>query len=169
MRERLAAWAILAGGIALTAAVFFASADVTHWVMGLRRTDVVVRPGPTVYVTVPAQPGHAHQRARPAPAPNVPAAGGDFTSQQDARARPDHRDARARQHHRRERARGHHFGDHAWRHHQAAHSWADHRGRCHEGQHQPQRSFAVTGTVATLAVTGTVNWLACSQGMGPDR
>ena len=167
MKERLAAWAILAGGIALTTAAFFASADVTHWIMGLHRTDVVVRPGPTVYVTIRPHHGHARQRAQPAPAPNVPAAGGEFTSQQDARARPDPRDAHARRHHRADRARAHHLGDHAWWHHQGAHAWPDHGGKCHKGQDQPQRIFAAPGTVATLAVTDTVDWLACGQGMRP--
>src|SRR5215472_5435968 len=150
MKERLAVWAILAGGIALTAGVFFASADVTHWMMGLHRTDVVVRPGPTVYVTVPAHHGDARQRALPAPAPAVPATGGDFTAKQTARARPDHRDERARRHH-------HH-----------ADGWPHHRRRCHQGQDQAQRIFP--GTVATLAVTGTAGWLACgdhAQVMGP--
>ena len=150
MKERLAVWAILAGGIALTAAVFFASADVTHWVMGLHRTDVVVRPGPTVYVTVPAHHGHARQRALPAPAPAVPATGGDFTAKHTARARPGHRD------------------EHARRHHQHADGWPHHSRRCHQGQDQAQRIFP--GTVATLAVTGTAGWLACgdhAQVMGP--
>jgi len=55
---------------------FFASTGVTHWVMGLHQTDVVVRPGPTVYVTVPAGHGQAHKRALPAPAPAGPAYGG---------------------------------------------------------------------------------------------
>lgn len=178
MRERLAVWAILAGGIALTAAAFFASADVTHWVMGLHRTDVVVRPGPTVYVTVPAHDGHARHRAPPAPAPAVPAAGGDFTSQQDARARPDHRDAHAWRHHRGDHARRRHLGDHAWWHrlgdhawwhHQGAQAWPDHGGGCHKGQEQAQRIFAATGPVVTLAVTDIVDWLACSQPGGPDH
>jgi len=181
MRERLAVWVILAGGIALTAAVFFASADVTHWVMGLHRTDVVVRPGPTVYVTIPAHPAHARQRARPAPSPAVPAAGGGFTSQQDAHARPEHRGEHARRHDRGEHARRHdrdehawrhHQGDHAWRHHQGDHAWPDLRGRCHRGQDQRQPLIAATGTVATLAVTDTVDWFACSdhaQVIGPDH
>ena len=159
MKERLAVWAILGGGIALTAAVFFASADVTHWVMGLHRTDVVVRPGPTVYVTVPAHHGDARQRALPAPAPAVPATGGDFTAKQTARARPDHRDEHARRHHLDERAR---------RHHQHADGWPHHRRRCHQGQDQARRIFP--GTVATLAVTDTAGRLACGdhpQVMGP--
>jgi len=168
MKERLAVWAILAGGIALTAAVFFASADVTHWVMGLHRTDVVVRPGPTVYVTVPAHHGHARQRALPAPAPAVPATGGDFTAKHTARARPGHRDEHARRHHRGEDARRHHLDERARRHHQHADGWPHHSRRCRQGQDQAQRIFP--GTVATLAVTGTAGWLACgdhAQVMGP--
>src|SRR5215831_1717710 len=96
MKGRLAIWAILAGGIALTGTAFFASAGVTHWVMSQHRTEVVVRPGPTVYVTVPAKHGHARHRAQPAQAPAAPAGGGSFPSREAAHARPDHRGAHAR-------------------------------------------------------------------------
>jgi len=99
MKERLAIWAILAGGIALTGTAFFASAGVTHWVIGQHRTEVVVRPGPTVYVTVPAKHGHARHRAPPAPAPAVPAAGGGLPSGEAAHARLDHRGPHARRDH----------------------------------------------------------------------
>ena len=79
MKERLAIWAILAGGIALTGTAFFASAGVTHWVMSQHRTEVVVRPGPTVYVTVLAKHGHARHRTLPAQAPAVPVRTTDVT------------------------------------------------------------------------------------------
>ena len=108
MKERLVTWAIVVGGIALAGTAFFASANVTHWVMSQHRTDVVVRPGPTVYVTVPAKPGHARHGAPPAPAPAVPAAGGGFPSGEAAHARPDHRGAHARLHHRGAHARWDH-------------------------------------------------------------
>src|SRR5215471_16665655 len=84
MKERLAIWVILAGGIALTGTAFFASAGVTHWVMSQHRTEVVVRPGPTVYVTVPAKHGHARRRAPPIQAPAAPAGGGSFPSREAA-------------------------------------------------------------------------------------
>ncbi len=58
MTKRLPGWAIVAGGTAMATAAFFASANITHWVMGLHQTEVVVRPGPTVYLTGPA--GHGH-------------------------------------------------------------------------------------------------------------
>ena len=48
MKRRLPAWTILAGVTAVAAAAFFASTGVTHWVMSLHSTEVVVRPGPTV-------------------------------------------------------------------------------------------------------------------------
>ena len=160
MKERVAAWVILGVGIALTTAVFFASADVTHWVMGLHRTEVVVRPGPTVYVTRPAGHPHAHRGALPAPAPAVPAGSSGSPSQQDAHARPDHRGDHARPDHRGHHARPDHRGDHA-RHHKGAYAWADHGGRCHQGQDQAQRIIATAGMVDTPAVTDTVDWLAC--------
>src|SRR5215831_2180479 len=96
MKARLAIWAILAGAIALTGTAFFASAGVTHWVMSQHRTEVVVRPGPTVYVTLPAKHGHARHRALPVQAPAAPAGGGSFPSREAAHARPDHRGAHAR-------------------------------------------------------------------------
>lgn len=123
MNKRLAACAILAVGLALTTAVFFASADVTHWVMGLHRTDVMVRPGPTVYVTRPAGHRHARHRVPPAQAPAVPAGGVGSLSPQDGRARPDHGRGHIRAHHR---------GAHARDHHERAYIRQDHRGRCHE-------------------------------------
>src|SRR6516165_8632623 len=58
MSRSLTTWMILAGGIAVVTATFFTSAGITHWVMGLRHTVVVVRPGPTVYL--PSPPAHAH-------------------------------------------------------------------------------------------------------------
>jgi hypothetical protein len=145
MKERLAAWVILGVGIALTTAVFFASADVTHWVMGLHRTEVVVRPGPTVYVTRPAGHPHARHHAMPAPAPAAPVGSGDSPSQQDAHARPDHR---------RDHVRPHHGRDHARGHHRRAYAWQNHRGRCHEGHHWAQHIIPV-GTAVTLTVTDT--------------
>jgi len=162
MKERLAAWAILAGGIALTTAAFFASADVTHWVMSQHRTDVVVRPGPTVYVTRPASPGHARHRARAAPAPAAPAGGAGIPSQQDARARPDHKGDHARRHHRGGDARGHRVGD--ARRHGGDHAWPrqggpQHSGSCH-GQDQTQRIIAAT--VATRAVNDALGCPACN-------
>ena len=69
MSRRLTTWMVLAGGIAVVASAFFASAGITHWVMGLRHTVVVVRPGPTVYLPRPAGHGHTPDRATPAPAP----------------------------------------------------------------------------------------------------
>ena len=102
MKMRPHAWAILAGGIAVAAAAFFASAGITHWVMGLHSTDVVVRPGPTVYLPAPA--GHGHIRHR-GPSAQVPAGlaygGGGARPQEDAHARPDHKGAHARRDHRR--------------------------------------------------------------------
>lgn len=65
---------IAGGGVIVAAAVFFGSADVTHWVMGLRHTDVVVRQGPTVYVTTPAGKRHTGPRV-PYPASDQPASG----------------------------------------------------------------------------------------------
>jgi hypothetical protein len=105
MKERLAIWAILAGGIALTGTAFFASAGVTHWVMSQHRTEVVVRPGPTVYVSLPAKHGHTRHGALPQ-APAVPAAGGGLPSGEAAHARPDHRGAHARQDHNGRRRHG---------------------------------------------------------------
>ena len=110
MKARLAIWAILAGAIALTGTAFFASAGVTHWVMSQHRTEVVVRPGPTVYVTLPAKHGHARHRAPPVQAPAAPAGGGSFPSREAARARPDHRGAHARPDHRGAHARPDHSG-----------------------------------------------------------
>src|SRR5690242_10548140 len=130
MKERLAVWAILAGGVALTGTAFFASAGVTHWAMSQHRTEVVVRPGPTVYVTRPAGHPHARRRVPPTPAPAVPAGSVGVPSQQDARARPDHRRDHARQHHR---------GAHTRDHQRPAYAWQNHKGRCHEGHHQAQR------------------------------
>jgi hypothetical protein len=112
MKERLAIWAILAGGIALTGTAFFASAGVTHWVMGQHRTVVVVRPGPTVYVTLPAKHGHARHRALPAQAPAAPAGGGSLPSGEAAHARPDHKGAHARRDHSGAHARRDHGGRH---------------------------------------------------------
>ena len=89
MKRRLPDWAILAGGAAVAAAGFFASADITHWVMGLHRTDVVVVPGPTVYLTRPAGYGHTHERALTALAPAGPANGGGVRSPRAAHPRPD--------------------------------------------------------------------------------
>jgi hypothetical protein len=94
LKRRLPDWMILAGGTAVAAAAFFGSTGITHWVMGLQRTDVVVRPGPTVYVTTPAGHGHAHDRALPAPAPAGAAHGGSMPSRQAAHARPDQRGRR---------------------------------------------------------------------------
>ena len=133
MKERLAIWAILAGGIALTGTAFFASAGVTHWVMGQHRTEVVVRPGPTVYVTVPAKHGHARHRTLPAQAPAVPVVSGGSSSQQDARARPDHR---------RDHVRPVRKGAHGRDYHERVYAWQDHRRRCHEGHH---RAFGYSG------------------------
>ena len=122
MNGRLATWTILAGGIAMVAVAFFASAGVTHWVMGLRHTVVVVRPGPTVYLPSPTGHGHTRDRTAGDPAPAVPDyGGGGIPSQQDAHARRDHKGAHARPHHR---------GHHARRHHKAAHFRLDH-GRKH--------------------------------------
>ena len=84
MKKRLPEWAILGGGTAVAAATFFASAGITHWVIDLHQTDVVVRPGPTVYVTKPA--GHIHQLA---PAAAGPAHGGGDPSR--LAARPEHK------------------------------------------------------------------------------
>jgi hypothetical protein len=157
MKERLAAWMILGVGIALTTAVFFASADVTHWVMGLHRTDVVVRPGPTVYVTRPAGHPHARHHERPAPAPAVPVGTVGAPSQQDAHGRPDHRRELARPHHGGNHARQHHRGPHA-RDHKRADAWQDHKGRCHAGHHQARHSTPAAGTVASLTVTDAAEW-----------
>ena len=157
MKERFAAWVILGVGIALTTAVFFASADVTHWVMGLHRTDVVVRPGPTVYVTRPAGHPHARHRALPAPAPAVPAGSAGAPSQQDAHARPDHRRDHARPHHGGNHAQ-HHRGAHARDHHKHAYAWQDHKGRCHEGHHRAPPITPAAGTAATLTATDTAEW-----------
>jgi hypothetical protein len=106
MKRRLLEWAILGGGTAVAAAAFFATAGITHWVMDLHQTDVVVRPGPTVYVTEPAGHGHIHQRARPAPAAAGPAHGGGDPSRLAAHARPDHRE----KHHRGGNDAGHAHG-----------------------------------------------------------
>lgn len=115
MKMRLHAWAILAGGIAVALAAFFASADITHWVMGLHHTVVVVRPGPTVYLPAPARHGHTHHRTPPAQVPAGPAYGAaGVPSHQDARARPDHED---------------HKGAHTRRDHRQAHARPGHRGR----------------------------------------
>jgi hypothetical protein len=43
MTERLPGWAILAATAAVAAAAFVASADITHWVIGLHQTEVVIR------------------------------------------------------------------------------------------------------------------------------
>lgn len=102
MKRLLLEWAILGGGTAMAAGAFFASAGITHWVMELHQTDVVVRPGPTVYVTKPAGHSHIHQRVRPAPAVAGPAHGGGgpsrLAAQPDHRGRlaawPDHRERR---------------------------------------------------------------------------
>lgn len=110
MKKRLATWAIVVGGIALAGSAFFASASVTHWVLSQHRTEVVVRPGPTVYVTRPARHGHARHRALPAAAPAAPAGGGGFPSREDAHARRDHRDAHARRDHKGAHARRDHKG-----------------------------------------------------------
>jgi len=108
MTKFLPGWVILAGGTALATAAFFASTGVTHWVMGLHQTDVVVRPGPTVYVTVPAAHGHAHKRAQPTPAPVGVVYGGvpsptrapfdGAASRQPPHARPGHTDGRRQGH-----------------------------------------------------------------------
>jgi hypothetical protein len=90
MTKRLPGWAIVAGGTAMATAAFFASANIARWVMGLRQTEVVVRPGPTVYLTGPAGHGHTPVRALPAPAPAGPAPDGGVPSRQDAHALPDH-------------------------------------------------------------------------------
>jgi hypothetical protein len=90
MTKRLPGWAIVAGGTAMATAAFFASANITHWVMGLQQTQVVVRPGPTVYLTGPAGRGHPPVRALPAPAPAGPALDVGVPSRQDAHASPDH-------------------------------------------------------------------------------
>lgn len=160
MKTRLAAGAVLAVGIALTTAVFFASANVTHWVMGLHRTDVVVRPGPTVYVTLPATPRHARHHAQPAqvPAvPAVPAVGGGSPSQQDARVRPDHRRDHVRPHHGGDHARRQHGDAHAWGLHKRAHAWQGHRKRCHQGHRVAHRTIPA-GTVTILTVAHTAEW-----------
>src|SRR5215471_16857419 len=99
MKRRLPAWAILAGVTAVAAAAFFASTGVTHWVMSLHSIEVVVRPGPTVYVPIPAGQGHVHKRARPDPAPAGPAGGGGVQPRLDANVRADHGDAHARADH----------------------------------------------------------------------
>ena len=88
MKRRLPDWAILAGAAVVAAAAFFASAGITHWVIGLHQTDVVVRPGPTVYLTRP--PGHRHPPGRALPAPALSAHSGGVPSPQAAHARPDH-------------------------------------------------------------------------------
>jgi hypothetical protein len=88
MKKRLPEWAILGGGTAVAAAAFFASAGTTHWVMDLHQTHVVVRPGPTVYVTKPAGQSHTHQPTQPAPAAAGPAHGGSDPAR--LTARPDH-------------------------------------------------------------------------------
>jgi hypothetical protein len=94
MKRRLPDWAILAGAAAMAAAAFFASADITHWVMGLHHTIVVVRPGPTVYLTRPPGHRHPHERALPAPALSGPAHGRGAPSPQTAHARADYRGKR---------------------------------------------------------------------------
>ena len=100
MTPRLPAWVVLAAGAALAVAAFFGSAGITHWVMGLHHTDVVVRPGPTIYLPSPARHGHALHRAPPAPAPAGPGNAGGGPPRQDAHARPDHKAAHARPGHR---------------------------------------------------------------------
>jgi hypothetical protein len=143
MKERLAACAILAGGIALTAAAFFASADVTHWVMGLHHTDVVVRPGPTVYLTRPAGQHHARHRALPARAAAMPANSGDLPSRQDAYARPDRRGAHARPCRRGGHARPGHGGRRSHGRDVAHHRGGDgdSRGSCHRLAHSLRALF----------------------------
>jgi hypothetical protein len=123
MKGRLPNWAILAGAIAVAAAAFFASSGVTHWVMTLHRTDVVVVPGPTVYLPSPVAHSHAHKRALPAPAPAGPVVG--VQPRLDANARPDHRGAHARPGHE---------GAHARPGHGRAHGQRDHGARRALGQ-----------------------------------
>jgi hypothetical protein len=111
MKRRLPEWAILGGGTAVAAAAFFASAGITHWVIDLHQTDVVVRPGPTVYVTKPAGHGHIHQLA---PAAAGPAHGGGDPSR--LAAWPDNREKRppgqgpSAAHHRGDKGAGHAHG-----------------------------------------------------------
>src|SRR5690349_11326817 len=132
MKERLAIWAILAGGVALTGTAFFASAGVTHWAMSQHRTEVVVRPGPTVYVTLPAKHGHARLRPLPAQAPAAPAGGDSLPSQEAAHARPDHRAAHARRDHGGRHRHGPRSG--------AAHYCYDWNGDRHHWHHRLARS-----------------------------
>jgi hypothetical protein len=96
MTKRLPGWAILAAAAAMAAAAFVASADVTHWVMGLHQTQVVIRPGPTIYLTSPAGQGHAHQRPLVATSwqRTLPMPGQTHRSRQDHRSRPDHKGRR---------------------------------------------------------------------------
>jgi len=126
MNRRLPTWMILAGGTALAAAGFFASTGITHWVMGLRHTDVVIRPGPTIYLPSPTGHHHAHHRVPPASAPAEPMYGGGVPSRQDADGRPDHR------------------GDHPPRHHKGDHARQDYRGnhaRLGNRRRHPQGSW----------------------------
>ena len=146
MHQRLTTWMILAGGIAVVATAFFASAGITHWVMSLRHTVVVVRPGPTVYLPRPAGHGHSHDRVAPAPAPAVPAYDGGLPLRQDTGARPDHRGAHAR---------GHRKGAHAWAHRRGAHAWPDHVKRHHKNQGRAQHIIAAAEAMATITVTET--------------
>ena len=153
MHQRLTTWMILAGGIAVVATAFFASAGITHWVMGLRHTVVVVRPGPTVYLPRPAGHGHSHDRVAPAPAPAVPAYDGGLPLRQDTGARPDHRGAHARGHRRGAHARRHRGGAHAWAHRRGAHTWPDHGKRHHKNQGQAH--IIAAEAMATIMVTET--------------
>ena len=134
MNGRLATWTILAGGIAMVAVAFFASAGVTHWVMGLRHTVVVVRPGPTVYLPSPTGHGHIHDRTARDPAPAVPDyGGGGIPSQQDAHARRHHKAAHFRLDHGRKHPPGpgpgaaHHPGGRGVNHDHG--NWAGHGAR----------------------------------------
>ena len=141
-------------GIAVVASAFFASAGITHWVMSLRHTVVVVRPGPTVYLPRPAGHGHSHDRVAPAPAPAVPAYDGGLPLRQDTGARPDHRGAHARGHRRGAHARRHRGGAHAWAHRRGAHTWPDHGKWHHKNQGQAQHIIAAEA-MATITVAET--------------
>jgi len=154
MHQRLTTWMVLAGGIAVVASAFFASAGITHWVMSLRHTVVVVRPGPTVYLPRPAGHGHSHDRVAPAPAPAVPAYDGGLPLRQDTGARPDHRGAHARGHRRGAHARRHRGGAHAWAHRRGAHTWPDHGKWHHKNQGQAQHIIAAEA-MATITVSET--------------
>ena len=154
MKRHLPNWVILAGGTAVAAAAFFASSGITHWAMTLHRTDVVVVPGPTVYLPSPAGPSHAHKRAAPAPVAAVPVVGGAVQPRLDADARPDHKGDHGRPGHKGDHGRPGHKGDHGRPDHGERRSRlpdeADHHGHegdrhAHDHGHEGDRHAPDTG------------------------